>query len=199
MDRTEEKLQTFSAIVLKEAARKRSAITDRAEKERQDRFDSLELQLLEGAHQAIQETLRQIGKNTNEEISRTILESKQTLFTRREEIISGVFSRVKKRLEAFRNTTDYQAFLKKAVMEGFQTLGDGDVQVVVGETDMALMISLEKEMSQSFDIGEADDPLDGGCLFINRTTSRMCDFSLRLRFEQERQTFLDRYELSLDG
>jgi vacuolar-type H+-ATPase subunit E/Vma4 len=199
MDRTEEKLLVFSDTVLKEAARQKEAILQDAKKTRDDMIDSNELRLLQEAHDEIQEALRSMDRASNEEISRTILESKQALFTRRQEIVDAIFSRVEARLAAFRQTPAYRDFLRKRMMAGAQVLGGGQLEVMVDETDLSLARELATELDMNCEVMEAASPLHGGCQLVNRTTGRMDDDSFSRRLETERASFLERYELRLDG
>jgi len=199
MDRTEEKLQAFTTIVLRDAARKKQEILDRAEAARKEMVEAQELKLLKDAHDTIQDSLVTMGRASNEEVSRTILESKQALFTRREEIIASVFLHVSEKILQFRKSPDYRAFMKQRILEGFQELGEGDVRVVVDEEDRELAHGLQDEIGKSYQVEEAAVVLKGGCLVVNRTIGRMCDFSMLRQLETEQQSFLGRYALSLDG
>jgi V/A-type H+-transporting ATPase subunit E len=199
MDRTEEKLQTFTTIVLKDAARQKQEILDRAEAARKEMVEAQELKLLKGAHDEIQESLRVMGRASSEEVSRTILESKQALFTRREEIIASVFRHVSEKLAQFRKSPDYRAFMKRRILEGFQELGAGDVRVVVDEEVLETALGLREEIGTPYRTEAATEVLMGGCLVINRSAGRMCDFSVVRQLEVEKQSFLGRYALSLDG
>ena len=199
MDRTEEKLLVFSDMVLKDAAHKKQEILEKAEAARKEMVEAGELRLLKTAHDGIQDSLRAMGRASNEDVSRTILESKQALFTRREEIITAVFENVAARIAAFRKTPEYRDYFKRRIHEGFEALGQGEVQVLVDDEDRALAESLHAEIGRPYQGADAQDVLGGGCLFVNRTTGRMCDFSLQRQMEVERQTFLERYELSLEG
>ncbi len=199
MDRTEEKLRAFTDMVLKDAARQKQEILEKAESARREMVEANELRLLKSAHDDIQESLRVMGRASNEEVSRTILESKQALFTRREEIIDAVFHNVAARIDAFRKTPDYRDYIRRRIHEGFAVLGQGEVHVLVDEEDRQLAASLQAEIGLPFLVDEAQDVLGGGCLFVNRTVGRMCDFSLKHQLEVERQSFLERYELSLEG
>lgn len=199
MDRTEEKLLVFTDIVLKEAARKKQEILEKAEQTRREQVEAAELRLLQEAHDDIQEALRTLGRASNEEISRTILESKQALFTRRGEILDAVFARVSTRLAAFRETPEYCAYLKARILDGFDALGEGDIRVQTDASDMDMIAGLTDEIGKAFAVEESEEPLAGGCLFINRTTGRMWDDSFARRLETERQSFLEKYNLRLDG
>lgn len=199
MDRTEEKLLVFSDTVLKEAARQKEAILQAARQSREEMVETSELRLLQEAHDEIQEALRSMDRASNEEISRTILESKQALFTRRQEIVDAVFARVAIRLDAFRETPAYAAFLKKRLQAGFELLGEGEIQVAVDEADMALAKGLAQALGRPCEVVAAGDSLNGGCQIINRTSGRMNDDSFTRRLQSERTAFLERYELRLDG
>ena len=199
MDRTEEKLQAFTTIVLKDATRKKQEILDRAEAARKEMVEAQELKLLKDAHDTIQDSLRTMGRASNEEVSRTILESKQALFTRREEVIASVFRHVSEKILQFRKSPDYRAFMKQRILEGFQELGEGDVRVLVDEEDRELASGLQDEIGKPYQVEDAAVVLKGGCLVINRTFGRMCDFSVLRQLETEQQTFLGRYALSLEG
>ena len=199
MDRTEEKLLVFSDTVLKEAARQKEAILQAARQSREEMVEASELRLLQEAHDEIQEALRSMDRASNEEISRTIIESKQALFTRRQEIVDAVFARVASRLDAFRETPAYGAFLGKRLLEGFEMLGEGEIRVAVDEADLTLAKRLSQELGRPCEVVVAEDQLNGGCQIINRTTGRMNDDSFTRRVQSERTAFLERYELRLDG
>ena len=199
MDRTEEKLLVFSDMVLKDAARQKQELLDKARATSRERIEADELRLLQEAHDEIQEALRTMGRASNEEISRTILESKQALFTRRQEIVDAVFSRVAVRLEAFRQSPEYRGFLQERMAEGFRVLGEGDIRVEVDEQDVPLANEVARSLGKACRVDVSEEELGGGCLFINRTTGRMQNDSFARRLDMERVSFLERYELRLDG
>lgn len=199
MDRTEEKLLVFSDMVLKEAARQKQDILEKARLASRELVEASELRLLQEAHDEIQEALRSMSRASNEEISRTILESKQALFTRRREIVDAVFARVSQRLETFRTSPGYQAFLLDRLRACAQTMGAGDLEILADMADLPLLQALAGEEGLSVRVSESSDTLSGGFLYVNHTSGRMRDESFSRRMEEERVSFLERYELSLDG
>lgn len=199
MERTEEKLQKFMTLVLQEATQKKQDMLKEAELRRKQKVEQDELRLLQDAHEAIQDSLRNMGKASNEEVSRTILESKQALFTRREEIIAAVFDHVSDRLKAFRASDEYRKFLEEILRKGYAELGDGEIQVAADPEDIPLFEEIVKALQRKLMVVEAADVLLGGCLYINKTTSRMCNFSLKQQLDVEKRNFLERYSLRLDG
>jgi vacuolar-type H+-ATPase subunit E/Vma4 len=199
MDRTEEKLLVFSDMVLKDAARQKQEILDMATQASRELVEASELRLLQQAHDEIQEALRSMGRASNEEISRTILESKQALFTRRREIVDAVFERVQQRLDTFRATPGYRGFLSQRLQACSESLGDGEAEVLVDEVDLTVTEGLVRELGLPLRVTVSPEPLGGGCLYVNHAIGRMRDESFARRMETERDTFLERYELSLDG
>lgn len=199
MDQNEVKLETFTAVVMQQASEQRHEILDGAEARRREAANLSELRSLQDAHDRIQDAMRRMGKASNEEISRTIVESKQALFTRREEIIDGIMANVRSRLAAFRAGEDYPAFLRSRMECGLQELGDGEILVLVDPEDISLAGEIASDMKRSFEVRAAEETLSGGCFFINRSTGRMMDYSLERSMQMERNTFLQHYNLSIEG
>ena len=162
-------------------------------------IEAAELRFFKDAQDRIQNALRQMGRASNEEVSRTIVESKQALFTRREEIIANVFSNLVTRLQEFRKTDEYGEFIKKKIQQGYVELGEGDIIVQVDDEDKAVVETLKSSLGLTFRISDCPEILGGGCLFVNKTKGRMCDFSINRMLDEERKLFLDRYDLSLEG
>lgn len=199
MDHMEEKLATFTTVVLQQAARESENILQGAQQKRKASIDSMELSYLEDAHQRIQNAIRKMGKASDEEISRTIVESKQALFTRREEIIDAIMNNVKSRLVQFRTEDQYLSFLTELLRDGFSALGEGKFIVMVDTEDTAAIAEALRQLGREAEIVVPDEILSGGCMLVNQTTGRMVDHSLERSIRIERQQFLTRYRLSIDG
>lgn len=199
MDQNEVKLETFTAVVMEQAARQRHEILKNAELRRKESSEAAELRSLQDAHDRIQEAMRRMGKASNEEISRTIVESKQALFTRREEIIDGIMANVRKRLAAFRTEEAYRRFLREKIELGYRELGDGEIVVLVEPEDVEMANGIAAELKRSLDVRPAEETLSGGCFFINRSIGRMMDYSMERSMMTERNTFLEHYNLSIEG
>jgi len=185
-------------LVLKDATQKKKTLLEQSEIDRKKKIDEGELRLLQEAHDAIQESLSHMGRVSNEEVSRTILESKQALFTRRDEIVDSVFAHVSERLNQFKKSSDYQTYLQSCINNGFSQLGKGKITVEADAEDLPLLREIDNG-NGLFMVKEAADYLHGGCLFINHSVGRMCDFSIKKQLEDEKRSFLERYNLRLDG
>ncbi|MCX7773232.1 MAG: V-type ATP synthase subunit E [Clostridia bacterium] len=198
MDRTQEKLAKFSDMVMKEADQKKKDIISQAEKDHKEAIAAGEIQFLKVAYERIQEAVRKIDKDINEEVSKAIVESKQALFNRRDEIMDSVFQNIKTKLLAFRKTEDYKGYLERLVNSGVADLGTGDIRVVVDTEDISLTEAIRDKMGAHFAIVESDEQLLGGCLVINKTRGFMCDYSFMSRLMGEKEAFLETYELSIE-
>ena len=108
MDRTSEKLNRFSYTVMKEAEKKKNELIAEAEKLRREAIDTNEIRYLKMAYEHIQDVVHKLDKEINEEISRAIIEGKQSLFARREENIQNIFQNVREKLLTFRQSDEYK-------------------------------------------------------------------------------------------
>lgn len=183
---------------MKEANEKKKQIIAEAETQHKESIAAGEIRFLKEAYERIQQTVRKIDKEVNEEISKAILESKQALFNRRDEIINSVFENVKKQLVSFRNSDNYKTFLEGRLSAGLEQVGSGDIQVLVDIEDLPIMEQINKSSGFGFTIAESEEQLLGGFLMLNREKGFMCDFSYKTRLAEERSAFLENYGISID-
>lgn len=195
---TAEKLNKFSHMVMKEAKEKKEEIITLAEQTRKETIESSEIDFLKKAYEKIQTAIRKIDKGINEEVSKAVVESKQALFNRRDEIIDGIFKNIKKRIEAFRKQNEYRAFLEQQLKSGLSQIGEGEILVLVEDIDMELMKDILTQAGLQAQVGESQEPLLGGFILINKTRNIMSDCSLMSRLNRERATFLENYGLSIE-
>ncbi len=198
MDNTVEKFSKFSHMVMKEADEKKKEIITQAEKERQETIAYNEIQCLKRAYENIQDTVRKIDKDINEEVSKAIVESKQALFNRRDEIMNAVFQHVKEKCIAFKHQEGYKSYLEGLVKEGLSQVGQGIIHVLADQDDLGLLEEIRAQMGMPFQISESDEQLFGGCLVVNRTKGLMCDYSFASKLSEERSTFLEKYKMSIE-
>jgi vacuolar-type H+-ATPase subunit E/Vma4 len=168
MERTIEKLGKFSEMVMQDAYRKKKERVRQAEKEKQEIIASSEIQYLQKAYEKIQDAVRRFEKQYNEEISKAVVESKEAMFNRRDEIIGSVFANVKKRLEEFVREKDYPVWIEKALGSALREAGEGKISVTVDEEDLELFKEIRTRLGADFDISESDEPVIGGFLVIEQ-------------------------------
>lgn len=198
MDRTIEKLGKFSEMVMQESNRKKNEIIKAAEHEKDEIISSAEIKYLKSAYEKIQEYVRKINKDCGEEVSKAILESKQALFNRRDEIIDAIFEGVRERLVEFAASDDYPVLMKKLLIKALEASGEGDIRLIVDEGGKDLFEDIRSSLKADFKIEESDESLIGGFLIMNKSRGLVWDYSFSSKLADERARFLERYELNIE-
>lgn len=198
MEKINEKLNSFSEIVLKEASMKAGAILEKARKEKDEKLEEQEIVFLEEAYRKIQEAIREVEKENNSMYSGKLLEAKNILYSKRKEITDKVFEKVSKKLESYRKTQEYSEKLKQFIEKGLNDVGMGKVRIVVDDKDLELAKRIIGKAGSEIEIARSDKQLMGGCIVINETLGLLADYSFKSRMEQQRKAFLEFSGLSID-
>ncbi len=198
MNKNEEKFNRFSHKVMKEADAIKNEMICKAEKDSEKTISEKEIQYLKKAYAQIQESLIGIEKEHNEEVSKAILASKQTLFNRREEILNSVFSSVKEKLKAFKNSEEYKNYMRRIILQGLEQAGQGEIVVYADNEDAPLIEEINSESLAGFEVLDSEEHLLGGCLICNKTKELMYDCSFINQLDAEKSEFLKNYGLSID-
>lgn len=198
MENTLEKLGKFSEMVMQDAYRKKNERIRQAEEDKQETIAASEIQYLQKAYEKIQDAVRKFDKEFNEEISKAIVESKEAMFNRRDEIIHAVFTNVRNRLQEFARGKEYPAWIEKTLTSALQKAGDGKISITVGEEDLELFREIRTRLGTDFDISESDEDIIGGFLILNRDRGLVWDYTFLNRLKEERAAFLERIPLSIE-
>lgn len=197
-DRTIEKLGKFSDMVMQESGRKKSELVLKAEQEKKDFIAASEIQYLRNAYEKIQETVRKLDKQYNEEVSKAIVESKQALFNRRDEIIDSVFLSLRERLRQFIGTDNYKSLMENLLKTAISQSGEGEIRVMVDTEETALFEEIRARLGAGFRIMGSEEAMLGGFLIIDKKRGFIWDYSFLSRLGNERMSFLEKYDLSID-
>jgi len=184
----EEKLQVFEQEILEEANQKRAAIEQDIQREKQARIAQKENEILSKAYQTIQKELGKIRREQNEILSKAASDSKRLLLGSRDSIIQNIFQQLMERIEAYRKTEDYTAFLLRCAQKGLQEVGEGEVVILIDKRDLnqkAQLASLGAQVEQ--DTAE----ILGGCRVLNKSRSLMSDHSIAEGIAEEKEHFLE--------
>lgn len=184
----EEKLQVFEQEILKEANQKKMAIEQDTERERQARIAQKENEILTKAYQTIQKELGKIRREQNEMLSKAASDNKRLVLNRRGEIIQNVFAQLMERIETYRETEAYTAFVLRCAKAGLEEVGTGDVVILIDKRDTKQKKSLEK-----LGVSVEQDTMDilGGCRVLNRSRNVVSDRSLAKCIAEEKEHFLE--------
>lgn len=188
MQQMEEKLQVFEQEILKEANQKKMAIEQDTERERQARIAQKENEILTKAYQTIQKELGKIRREQNEMLSKAASDNKRLVLNRRGEIIQNVFAQLMERIETYRETEAYTAFVLRCAKAGLEEVGTGDVVILIDKRDTKQKKSLEK-----LGVSVEQDTMDilGGCRVLNRSRNVVSDRSLAKCIAEEKEHFLE--------
>ena len=197
MNRTEEKLNKFSYMVMKEADARKKELLSQAEKDRIKTIAEKEIMFLKKAYDQIHESLARIEKEHNEEVSKAILESKQTLFNNREEILKQVFSNVRGKLEDFKRKDEYRSYMIKTILLSLEQIGKGDILIYADSDDIPLIEEIKAKSGVRFELFESEEQLVGGFIICNKTKGLMYNYSFINGLKQERDSFPENW-LSID-
>lgn len=197
MDKIGEKFNKFSHMVMKEADEKKKEIIGQAEQTKKETLSLKEMQYLKQAYERIQDAVHKLDKEINEEVSKAILESKQALFNRRDEIMEAVFQNVRARLADYKKQDTYKAYMENQIRSGLSQVGSGDIFVLADEDDLALLEEL-RASGLDFRIAESDEQLLGGCLVVNKEKGLLCDYSFISRLNDEKAAFLHNYKIGIE-
>lgn len=184
----EEKLQVFEQEILEEANQKRAAIEQDTQREKQARIAQKENEILSKAYHTIQKELGKIRREQNEILSKAASDSKRLLLNSRDNIIQSVFQQLLERIEDYRETEDYTAFLLRCAKMGLQEVGDGEVVILIDKRDLN-----QKERLAALGAPVEQDTVEilGGCRVLNRSRSLMSDHSIAECIAEEKEHFLE--------
>jgi vacuolar-type H+-ATPase subunit E/Vma4 len=114
--------------ILQEAERDAAKLLQDA----RDQAEGFKAEILKKANAQAEGVRRRILSGVHLEVQRQHL---QVI----EEALSGIFRRLSEKLEAFRKDPGYGAFLDTLMLEGVQALDAGEIRVVPGDVERALL------------------------------------------------------------
>ena len=197
MPELSKKLDRFTSALLSEA----SAEAERVSKELKERHDaalsSAEDQVLLEAYDYIHREVSRIRSEQGRLVSRHMLERKQALFRRREEIASEVFALVRARTAAFTRTEAYPRRLSQLLREALIPLsGAEDTVVYLREEDLPLAGALIAQAGRPLTI-QAGPVRMGGLIAQSHSLGLRIDSSFDANMEELRGHFASLVGLSL--
>lgn len=198
MEKINEKLNSFTETVLKEASKKADALLSDTREERKGKLEEQEIVFLKGAYRKIHEALAEVEKESNSLYSSKLFEAKKILYNKRNEITDRVFNDVMKKLQEYRKTNKYSEKLRQFIEKGLSEVGDGKIRITVDAEDLELARKIAGMTKKRIEISESRDKLYGGCIVMNDTNGLLADYSFRSRLENQRKVFLELSGLNVD-
>lgn len=184
MPELSEKLDRFTALLLSQAAAENERTMQELKEKHDAALSSAEDQILLEAYTYIHGEVSRIRSEQGRKVSRHLLECKQALYRRREEIAGEVFSLVRERIGAFTATPAYAGQLRARLLEAAARLeGAEDLALYLRSADLPLGAQLREALpGRSLDIHPGPFVLGGLILESD---------SLRLRLDASYDTAME--------
>lgn len=194
MESMTEKLNTFTALVLKDASKKREEILEAVEREHEEKLTEKENAFLEKAYEEIQQAVADAKKHSNELVLKEELESKKQLLLCREKIIAEVMDEAEKKLKEFASGESYEAWLVEKTRKTLTEAGEGSKTVYIAPNDLRCKDALQ-ELGVTV---EADNGVLGGVRVYNSDKRIEVDYSFNELLSEEKRKFLQSSGLSIN-
>ena len=193
-----EKLNNFTALVMRDAQAKREKLLSEVQKEYNDTLEQKENELLEGAYEDIQKTVNTARRKAGERVLHTELDSRKTLIKRREEMIDEVMTEARERLVEFTKSADYEKWLIEKAEKGLNEVGDGVKTIYISSADMRFANKIKALADGNITIEEIQDTgYIGGIRIVNTDRHVAADYSISEMLSEEKKRFLQTSGLSL--
>lgn len=132
-----------------------------------------------------------ISAKYRKELSRCDFEMKKAVLSHRSSLIEEYFNEAEKRLAAFTESPDYAEYLRKAVRQAEELLGEG-TQINARPCDAEAV-----RAAATLPVHEDNSIVLGGISAANESRGLFADFTLDSRLKDEKAAFADKSELRL--
>lgn len=191
-----EKLEKFKQAVFNEAAVKADEII----KETKDQCSQWVLEAVNEAEEYVNASKEAADKEHRETVQRAAsaenLNSKRNVLLCREAMINKVFENVRRELESFRQTADYENLLIKRVQEIANACPDKKGEVRVAEADMKFADKLT--CGGRFTVTAAGNILLGGVMVVFSEDNLALDATFDNEYEKQRSSFAGKVGLAVN-
>ncbi|WP_040197988.1 V-type ATP synthase subunit E [Candidatus Soleaferrea massiliensis] len=197
-NKEQEKLQHFEAAMFSTATRERDNILKETEEFKKQELKQAEDDVLNRAYRLIQKNISDISTSNTMMIAHKELEYKQALLKKRQEIFDAVFDNVKKRLEEYTKTPEYETLLTKIVADFAKDYPYENSVICLREQDMAHAGAVKKAYGLSCEVRADKGMALGGVKIENKEHGIIDDESFEMRLRDQHQWFYTNSHLAID-
>lgn len=185
------KLDKFNKIIMEDVQERKQSIDKQVHDKLAKDFEEKELQFLQEAYATIQSGLKQIDREKNELLSKTLMENKVLLLNKRQSIIHEVFSEARKRIKAYTDTEAYRDKLIEDIKKHLEFMGEGDYMIYINYEDKEWYDDLVAAFpGYTIHLEKKYVDMLGGVKVHNLTTNLFIDDSMQKQLEEEEENFL---------
>jgi vacuolar-type H+-ATPase subunit E/Vma4 len=185
------KLTNFSIDIMADVSLQREKIVAEVDERLKKDYDLKESQFLDQAYDLIQKGLKIVDKERNEVVSKTLMENRVKLLSKRKAIIDEVFEKAIQQIREFTKTEEYKLDLLDRIKRHLEFLGEGNFIIYINYKDKELYqfvhdafpytkVFIEKRYIEMY----------GGVKIHNTTTNVYIDDSIAKRLEEEEENFM---------
>jgi vacuolar-type H+-ATPase subunit E/Vma4 len=204
----QENAQVIFSKISEDAQEEIRVILDAARKE-SDKILSQARKVVEGKNQVIfQDAEREIQKSREKAMSSLHLEKKRLVLGEKDKFIQAVLAQVIKTSQDFRKENGYPEFLKNAIIEGVEVIGENNIEIYYSGLDerffsqdfkdkieKACANALKNECGLKFkeadfiDLGVIVNSIDGRITYDNRFLARLGRVKEDIYFDLLKESF----------
>ncbi|MDD6484381.1 MAG: V-type ATP synthase subunit E family protein [Clostridiales bacterium] len=201
MDIMNEKLNTFSSLVMRDASGKREGMIDSMQKKHDAIIAEKEAQYREEASTQLQLNTIEAKKKENQQVLQAELDAKKQLLLYRDSIINEVMLEVSDKLKEFMKTDEYREWLMRRTERALLEVGKGSKLVYVSGDDLKYkdeIIALSEDYS-TISVQAADEKdFIGGVKVFNPDRRVSVDYSFKEMLAEEKKDFLTGSGLTIE-
>lgn len=195
-----EKLNTFSSLVMRDVSQKRDNLVDNMKKKHDEIMAQKEEEYREESMAQIQQKLVEVQKKENQQVLQAELDARKQLLLYRDEIINDVMRAVEDKLKTFMNSPEYKQWLIGRIERAVLEVGKGRKVVYVFGDDLKLKEEIEKlSMNAEITVKAADEKdFLGGAKVYNTDRRVSVDYSFKEMLAEEKKSFLQSSGLTIE-
>lgn len=191
---TNKKIEMFREAMEEDLQTRISFMSNKLEELRQEEISNAEREAQAKSGAVIEIGMRKIDKGCADRINSLERKCRAELALKREEIISNVFDRAKKKLIAFTETDDYIKFIEKSLVEIKACFNGSDFTVYLKDNDISKSI-FEKNNIKTL----IDKNIEiGGIIAKSEQSNFVADNTLDSKLEQQRDWFGSNCDMSIE-
>ncbi|MCL2083919.1 MAG: V-type ATP synthase subunit E [Oscillospiraceae bacterium] len=198
----QEKIERFTAAIESDALNESKMILDGVKLEIDAAVSAAEDEALNETFRHIKEQAARIRTQCGGRVSRHMMERKNAINARREEMGAQVMDDVRAKLAEYVKTGEYVARLKRSARDVLDALGNGNMIIYLREADMPLADELKKALgvNEAYGFSVTFKPGDielGGLAAVCPKTRLRADETLDTKLYELRGHFAELFGLHL--
>lgn len=191
---TEEKLKHFLDTCIEDARARSNRMMKEYTAAQEKAFDEHQKEAKHRSQLQVRQETDQIERDINKQLSMEQLNLKRSLGQKQEELKEKLFAALQEKLDAFRNTPEYEALLNRQFQDALELAGEDEILIYLDPSDKDKSDQLAKSFP-SVHIRLSDEPFMGGTRGFLPSRKILIDNSFQSQLAQAREDF--HFDLSL--